>query len=303
MKKMKYSIIIPVYNVEEYLDRCLKSILNQTYSNYEVIIVNDGSPDNSDNIIKSYEKEDKRFKGYKKVNGGLSDARNYGLKYATGDYLIFIDADDYIENNYLEKVNDVLEKNKDIDVLKFKIKLVDEGGNLIRMENGLNKEGVTSFEELVKLEFLEPAWSYVYKLSFWKENNFTYLKGMIHEDFGLTPEILMKANKIYYLNSYLYNYVQRNGSIMSSNNKEKLHKKAYDMLYQYDRLIKINYNKDTKVYKSFLANALISKTNTLDKDEQKKYKEELRKRKVIDNLIDNTLKRKIKKIIYKIFWR
>lgn len=303
MKKMKYSIIIPVYNVEEYLDRCLKSILNQTYSNYEVIIVNDGSPDNSDNIIKSYEKEDKRFKGYKKVNGGLSDARNYGLKYATGDYLIFIDADDYIENNYLEKVNDVLEKNKDIDVLKFKIKLVDEGGNLIRMENGLNKEGVTSFEELVKLEFLEPAWSYVYKLSFWKENNFTYLKGMIHEDFGLTPEILMKANKIYYLNSYLYNYVQRNGSIMSSNNKEKLHKKAYDMLYQYDRLIKINYNKDTKVYKSFLANALISKTNTLDKEEQKKYKEELRKRKVIDNLIDDTLKRKIKKIIYKIFWR
>lgn len=300
---MKYSIIIPVYNVEEYLDRCLKSILNQTYSNYEVIIVNDGSPDNSDNIIKSYEKEDKRFKGYKKVNGGLSDARNYGLKYATGDYLIFIDADDYIENNYLEKVNDVLERNKDIDVLKFKIKLVDEGGNLIRMENGLNKEGVTSFDELVKLEFLEPAWSYVYKLSFWKENNFTYLKGMIHEDFGLTPEILMKANKIYYLNSYLYNYVQRNGSIMSSNNKEKLHKKAYDMLYQYDRLIKINYNKDTKVYKSFLANALISKTNTLDKDEQKKYKEELRKRKVIDNLIDDTLKRKIKKIIYKIFWR
>ena len=303
MKKMKYSIIIPVYNVEEYMDRCLKSILNQTYSNYEVIIVNDGSPDNSDNIIKSYEKEDKRFKGYKKANGGLSDARNYGLKYATGDYLIFIDADDYIENNYLEKVNDVLERNKDIDVLKFKIKLVDEGGNLIRMENGLNKEGVTSFDELVKLEFLEPAWSYVYKLSFWKENNFTYLKGMIHEDFGLTPEILMKANKIYYLNSYLYNYVQRNGSIMSSNNKEKLHKKAYDMLYQYDRLIKINYNKDTKVYKSFLANALISKTNTLDKDEQKKYKEELRKRKVIDNLIDDTLKRKIKKIIYKIFWR
>ena len=300
---MKYSIIIPVYNVEEYLDRCLKSILNQTYYNYEVIIVNDGSPDNSDNIIKSYEKEDKRFKGYKKVNGGLSDARNYGLKYATGDYLIFIDADDYIENNYLEKVNDVLEKNKDIDVLKFKIKLVDEGENLIRMENGLNKEGVTSFEELVKLEFLEPAWSYVYKLSFWKENNFTYLKGMIHEDFGLTPEILMKANKIYYLNSYLYNYVQRNGSIMSSNNKEKIHKKAYDMLYQYDRLIKINYNKDTKVYKSFLANALISKTNTLDKEEQKKYKEELRKRKVIDNLIDDTLKRKIKKIIYKIFWR
>lgn len=300
---MKYSIIIPVYNVEEYLDRCLKSILNQTYSNYEVIIVNDGSPDNSDNIIKSYEKEDKRFKGYKKVNGGLSDARNYGLKYATGDYLIFIDADDYIENNYLKKINDVLEKNKDIDVLKFKIKLVDEGENLIRMENGLNKEGVTSFDELVKLEFLEPAWSYVYKLSFWKENNFTYLKGMIHEDFGLTPEILMKANKIYYLNSYLYNYVQRNGSIMSSNNKEKLHKKAYDMLYQYDRLIKINYNKDTKVYKSFLANALISKTNTLDKEEQKKYKEELRKRKVIDNLIDDTLKRKIKKIIYKIFWR
>ena len=82
---MKFSIVIPVYNVEKYIDKCLNSIINQTYKNFEVIIVNDGTKDNSQQIIDEYVKKDNRFKSYKKENGGLSDARNYGIKYATGD--------------------------------------------------------------------------------------------------------------------------------------------------------------------------------------------------------------------------
>ena len=93
---MKFSIVIPVYNVEGYIEKCLNSIKIQTYSNFEVIIVNDGSPDNSEKKIKTFLK-DKRFKYYKKENGGLSDARNYGIKYTTGDYLLFVDSDDYID--------------------------------------------------------------------------------------------------------------------------------------------------------------------------------------------------------------
>ena len=96
---MKFSIVIPVYNVEKYIDKCLKSIINQTYDNFEVIVVNDGSPDNSQVIIDKYVKKDKRFKSYEKKNGGLSDARNYGLEYISGDYLLFIDSDDNIEKD------------------------------------------------------------------------------------------------------------------------------------------------------------------------------------------------------------
>ena len=104
---MKFSIVVPVYNVEKYINKALDSILNQTYNNFEVIIVNDGSTDNSQKIIDKYTKLDKRFKSYKKENGGLSSTRNFGIKYTTGDYLLFIDSDDYIEKDYLEQANKV----------------------------------------------------------------------------------------------------------------------------------------------------------------------------------------------------
>lgn len=303
MNNVKFSIVVPVYNVEKYLCKCIDSILKQTYKNFELILVDDGSLDDSSKICDDYAKKDTRISVYHKKNGGLSDARNYGIKLCHGDYLILIDGDDYVESDYLEKVNKVLMKDREIDVLKFKLNLVDDDGNIIRKENGLNYDGLTNFNELIKLEFFEPAWSYVYNLVFWNGNNFTYMKGKIHEDFGLTPEIIMKANKIYYMNSYCYNYVQRAGSIMSSNSDEKLIKKAYDMLEQYDRLIAIKYNKDESFYKSFLSNSIINKVKTLpNKNERKKFKNELKKRNVIDNLLSDTFVRKIKKIVFKLFW-
>ena len=107
---MKFSIIIPVYNVEAYISKCLDSIKNQSYDNYEVIIVNDGTKDNSVNVIDKY-LSDNRFKLYNKENGGLSSARNYGIKYVTGDYILFIDSDDYIERDLLNNFNNILKNN------------------------------------------------------------------------------------------------------------------------------------------------------------------------------------------------
>lgn len=107
---MKFSIVIPVYNVEEYIDKCLNSVLNQTYKDFEVIIVNDGSPDNSIQIIDRYVKMDDRFKVYSKENGGLSAARNFGVKKVSGDYLIFLDSDDYIEKDLLLKISEVAKR-------------------------------------------------------------------------------------------------------------------------------------------------------------------------------------------------
>lgn len=295
---MKYSIIIPVYNVYKYIDKCLKSIEEQTYEKYEVIIVNDGSPDKSQSIIDKYAKKNKKFRSFIKENGGISSARNYGIARAKGEYLIFLDSDDYLEKDYLEKVNDLLKKEKDIDVVKVMFNIVDEKGKLIRKEIGL-EEGYTDFVELTKLEFIEPSCGYVYKRKFWEENKFIFLTGKIHEDFGLTPEVLMKSKKTYFLNYHGYNYVQRECSIMSSNDEAKLIKKAYDMLSHYDRLISIKYKKDDKTqkyYNSFLANAVIGKEKTLTGEAKKKYHKELKNRKVTKNLLSDTIIRKIKKL-------
>ena len=112
---MKFSIIVPVYNVEKYLKKCLDSIIDQTYKNYEVIVVNDGSPDNSQAIIEEYKKNyPNKIKAYNKQNGGLSDARNFGLQYTTGDYVIFVDSDDYVKNDMLEVLNNNIKENEDV---------------------------------------------------------------------------------------------------------------------------------------------------------------------------------------------
>ena len=116
----RFSIIVPVYNVEDYLRNCLDSILNQSYEDYEVIVVNDGTKDNSQDIIDEYVKKDNRVKGYKKKNGGLSDARNFGVGKAKGDYLLFLDSDDSINNLLLEELNKEIEKNHP-EMIRFQV--------------------------------------------------------------------------------------------------------------------------------------------------------------------------------------
>lgn len=294
---MKYSIIIPVYNVEKYIRKCLESIYNQTYNNYEVIIINDGSKDNSKLIIEEYVKKDNRFKNYNKDNGGLSDARNYGLKYVRGDYILFVDADDYIDINLLKK----LSYYDEYDIIKFKINVISSNYKLVRKEKTLCNSKEVSCNELFDIEFCEPAWTYAYKTSFFKDNNFKYAKGKIHEDFGLTPLCLVNAKQIYYLDYYGYNYVIRNNSIMNSTN---IKKRIEDMLYHFDYLVdeinKLeNIDKKTLInFKHFLANRMIYIVKLLDKRNIKYYLQEINARGIKKMLLENTFKRKIKKIIF-----
>ena len=128
---MKFSIIIPVYNVEPYLEKCLDSVTNQTYKNFEVIIVNDSSPDNSQKIIDKYVKKDKRFKGYIKENGGVSSVRNYGLQKVSGDYILFLDGDDYIDISLLEELSKKI-ANQYPDIVRFSLSTVTEKNELIK---------------------------------------------------------------------------------------------------------------------------------------------------------------------------
>lgn len=174
----KISVIVPVYNTEKYVKKCLESIIKQTMQDFEIIVVDDGSTDDSANIIKEVisNNENVEIKYYKKENGGLSDARNYGIRFATGKYISFIDSDDYIDEDLYKDLEKHIDE--DIDVIKFKMQTVDEYGNLIEKISGPNFEkctGEEAFEQLSSKEkFLEVACIYLYKREFWTQNNFEY---------------------------------------------------------------------------------------------------------------------------------
>ena len=126
----KISVIVPVYNTEKYIERCLKSLLEQRYNDYEIIVVNDGSLDNSEEVINMYIKNyGDKIKYYVKPNGGLSDARNYGIQKATGDYICFVDSDDYIESELFEKLSSYVLQG--IELIKYKCIRVNEKGEEI----------------------------------------------------------------------------------------------------------------------------------------------------------------------------
>lgn len=297
---MKFSIIVPVYNVEKYLDKCLNSILSNTYKNYEVIIVNDGTKDNSEQIINKYINKYKNIKYIKQKNKGLSSARNEGVKKAIGDYLLFIDGDDYIESDML----DVLDKNlKDKpDLLRYQLrevyndKIVDYNEEEFDTTNGIN-----AFEKITRYKYIEPSTIYVYKSSFYKKNKFKFKEGIYHEDFALVPIIISKAKTVKSISYIGYNYLQREGSIISNNDNEKIIKKMNDIITSYEEAIKIlNKIDNSDIIKHFYANSLIEKYNTLNKETKKIYKPKIKQLKAFDNLNTNTLKRKIKKIVYKI---
>lgn len=301
---MKYSIIVPVYNVEAYLDKCLHSIYKQTYKNFEVIVVNDGTPDNSQKIIDKYVKKDKRFNGYIKENGGLSDARNYGIKYVTGDYILFIDSDDFIEKDLLANINNITTTNN-YDLIRFSLSTTKTNGEKIKtyhLYNGINNlQENEKISELLKEEFVEPAWLYAYNATFFKKNKFKYPEKRIHEDFGLTLQILSKARTIYFLDYPGYNYVQRENSIMNNNQYEKIKKRVDDFLYHH-----LNNQKELgskikdKWLLSYSASCTISKGRELNDKDLEEYISKLKENKVIDDIYGNTIKRKIKKIYLKI---
>lgn len=304
---MKFSLIVPVYNVEDYILKCLESINEQTYKNYEVIIVDDGSKDSSSTMIKKFIKGKENFKYYKKENGGLSDARNYGLKYITGDYLLFLDSDDYISKELLVNLFKEI-KEYHPDIIKYGLTFIRKDNNsLLQKTNFHNLDVNDAIKKLLEDEFFESAWLYCYKASFWKSHKFQYTIGKIHEDFGLTPLVIMNAKKISSIDYAGYNYVIRENSIMTSNDEEKILKKFNDCLYFYGQNIPIinkckNINEySRKMLKSFYANGMINRLKTLNKDDFNRQLKLLKEYKVFDNLMADTLGRKAKKICYKIF--
>jgi glycosyltransferase involved in cell wall biosynthesis len=216
------SVIVPVYKVEKYLSRCIESIINQTYSNLEIILVDDGSPDKCGDICDHYASLDSRVKVIHKENGGLSDARNTGLNIATGEYVNFIDSDDYIHEKFYEKLLTlVLSNNADIGQCEFlKVFEDKDHNNKVTSTIPLNSEKVATFNNVEALNQLYSnvisgvAWNKLYKAELFKDIRFP--KGKIHEDDFTTFKVLYNSKKIVTTSLPLYYYLQRSNSIMGS---------------------------------------------------------------------------------------
>jgi glycosyltransferase involved in cell wall biosynthesis len=224
------SIIVPIYNVELYLVKCIESILTQSFTDFELILVNDGSKDNCGRICDEYTKKDNRIKVIHKKNGGLSDARNAGIQISSGQYIGFVDSDDWIEPEMFEKLYKLcLEKNADVSTCS--IYIWDNGEKRHRW-GATNKIRVFDSRTAIQKMYNEKlsgfsAWNKLYKKSIF--NNIKFPKGRVYEDAAIMYRVYDCANKIVFLDTPLYNYNYRNSSITRSGFSEK----RFDMVLNY----------------------------------------------------------------------
>lgn len=214
MNQPLISVIVPIYNVEEYLDRCVESIVNQTYKHLEIILVDDGSPDNCSQMCDEWAEKDNRIKVVHKGNGGLSDARNAGLRIATGEIVSFIDSDDWIELDMFEKMlNRMIDD--DSDIASCGVKWVEEDGIIIRdvtSNDGVLDTQIAMKELLNDGKLKQHVWNKIYKYELIKDIPFE--KGKYHEDVFWSYQIVGRAGKVSVIKESFYNYVQRSNSIM-----------------------------------------------------------------------------------------
>ena len=214
------SIVVPIYNVEKYLDKCIKSIIEQTYSKIEIILVDDGSPDQCGQICDEYAKKDERIKVLHKKNGGLSDARNAGVRLATGKYLIFVDSDDYVARDLVEKTVSLAEENQ-CDIVLYDYYYVESDGMEIRSTVVPENKVISLNKEPLLLLAATSACAKLFRREFYIKSNCPFPQGIYFEDLATTSIFFMKAERVYYLKEPLYYYVNRENSIMTGKNFEK----------------------------------------------------------------------------------
>lgn len=216
------SVIVPVYNVEKFLDRCVGSIVAQTYKNLEILLIDDGSPDNCPAMTDEWAKKDSRIKVFHKTNGGLSNARNYGLDRASGDYVAFVDSDDYIDiEMYETMIKAILDNRGELACCgRFYVK-----GNIKNSSRILSEVKVFSNNEAIR-ELLnngcveEAVWDKLYRIELW--DNLRFPENEINEDIVVMPEILSRCSKVIHVGKPFYYYCYNNSSITKSGyNKKK----------------------------------------------------------------------------------
>lgn len=235
MRELLITVIVPIYNVEKYINKCIESIKKQTYKNLEIILVDDGSTDRCGEICDNYSKKDNRIIVIHKENGGLSDARNTGVDWAKGEYITFVDSDDYLDKNYIEKLYRAIKKdNTEISqcgIIKFNEEL-KETQYIGYSENNI----ITTKQSIIdmsKEHWVENVvvWNKMYSKELIKDIKFA--KGMLHEDEFFTYKALYNSDKISIIKDYLYYYRQNSQSIMG----KKYDLKRLDILEAFNERI------------------------------------------------------------------
>ena len=217
------SIVVPVYNIEKYIGNCIESIQKQTYENIEILLIDDGAKDESGAICDCYAQKDRRIRVFHKENGGLSDARNYGAQQVRGKYMLFIDGDDTISSELVEKTLDCAEKT-DGDLVFFDFESVEEEtGRRDLYHYGLPEKKAFSVYDHPEILLKSPsACCCLYKKEFWDKSDIRYPLERHYEDLATTPRFMLKAQRIGYTGEKpLYYYMLRKGSIMHSSNFER----------------------------------------------------------------------------------
>lgn len=300
----KISVIVPVYNTENYIEKCLESLIHQTRKEeIEIIVVNDGSTDHSEEKIKKYEKH---IKYYAKENEGIAKTRNFGIEKATSEYVMFVDADDYVDTTLVEKLEPYLDKQ--IDLIKFKLQKVDGKGKLLERIEGPVFETITGEEAFDRLYsedvLLDSPCVYIIKKELFTKNHFQFQQ-RYHEDFGLIPLLILVAKSVVSTNYYLYSYVQVENSITRNEDYEKTLKRMEDVLLHYDNMIetigKLELRESSKEnIKIYYTNAILLKLKDLKGKDQKYYIQQVQKRNFAKNIKARNMKQLIKKLLLKI---
>jgi glycosyltransferase involved in cell wall biosynthesis len=305
--KMDISIIVPVYNVEKYLKCCLDSLINQKFEGqYEIICVNDGSTDNSLEILKEYKRNNPKITVINQENRGLGGARNTGIKNAKGKYIIFVDSDDYLKNNngLTLMYNEAEKENLDIIVADFEYDFEDKNKNYRKRRNECIKSKVMTGREFYDLgiktkSIMSVVWNKLYRRDFIIKNNLFFIEGVLYEDMEFTPKAYYLAERVKYIDKVIYMYRQREGSIMSNKNVNRID----DYFIIADSLNEFNkkFNSYTLLQAElYIYVTIIRKLKYIDDtDVKNSYKLKLRKRNIQSKfLYSNKLKYKIFIILY-----
>lgn len=213
MENKLISIIVPVYNVEKYVSRCVESLISQTYSNIQIIVVNDGTKDHSREIVKQYQKNDSRIELYDKENGGLSDARNYALNYVRGEYICFVDSDDYVSSDYVKKLFSLFDTDIDIACGGFEYFYDDQRTETKeRMKQTILNHNEALYELCNGKWMTNHVWNKMYRTDLFQ--NIRFERGRCFEDIYIMHLLFSKANKIACTDEILYHYYMREESII-----------------------------------------------------------------------------------------
>ena len=220
--KIAVSVIVPVYNVERYLTQCLDSLVNQTLEAIEIIVVNDGTKDNSQSIIDQFQAQyPSKIRSFFKTNGGLGDARNFGMQKATGEYIGFVDSDDYVEHDMYQKMYDLAQRDN-LDLVVCGLEYFYEDSNRIDVKQGLfNAENIDSTKSI----FLSPlfAWNKLYRKALIDKFSLEFPVQLWYEDIPFTTPFFALSQRIGVVEETLIHYRQRSTSIMGSRNNDKIH--------------------------------------------------------------------------------